>query len=238
MEEPRSSSAQWCPKQEALLRSWAEKSAGYRYLHNHARLMFKRQNDWLSYPSIVIASITGVGGFAVVSPTQSESTTSENRQKLVFVQYFFAFLNVLGGILTSVAKFNQSHELMSKHSHMCNAYSKFYRSIDMQLSLEDKYREPVLEYVQKMRTEFDRLLDEGPDIPRQSIVAFKENFPDKTTNIPDVCNGLSIMQYAAEEEFANRTVTQQFTRLFQHVRKKRSQDFLRRAASDDVTTTV
>ena len=200
--------------------------------------MFKRQNDWLSYPSIVIASITGVGGFAVVSPTQSESTTSENRQKLVFVQYFFAFLNVLGGILTSVAKFNQSHELMSKHSHMCNAYSKFYRSIDMQLSLEDKYREPVLEYVQKMRTEFDRLLDEGPDIPRQSIVAFKENFPDKTTNIPDVCNGLSIMQYAAEEEFANRTVTQQFTRLFQHVRKKRSQDFLRRAASEDVTTTV
>jgi hypothetical protein len=227
--------AQWCPKQEALLRSWAEKSAGYRYLHNHARLMFKRQNDWLSYPSIIIASITGVGGFATVAPTQSEATTSDNRMKLMYVQYFFAFLNVLGGVLTSIAKFNQSHELMSKHSHMCNAYSKFYRSIDMQLSLEDKYREPVLDYVQKMRTEFDRLLDDSPDIPRQSIVAFKEAFPDKKTNIPDVCNGLSIMQYAAEEEFVNKRVSNQITRLFRHVRNKKSQDFLRRAASEDTT---
>jgi len=227
--------AQWCPKQESLLQSWAEKSAGYRYLHNHARLMFKRQNDWLSYPSIIIASITGVGGFATVAPTQSENTTSDNRTKLMYVQYFFAFLNVLGGVLTSIAKFNQSHELMSKHSHMCNAYSKFYRSIDMQLSLEDKYREPVLDYVQKMRTEFDRLLDDSPDIPRQSIVAFKEAFPDKKTNIPDVCNGLSIMQYAAEEEFVNKKVSSQLTRLFKHVRNKRSHDFLRRAASEDTT---
>jgi hypothetical protein len=226
--------AKWCPKQEGLLRSWAEKSAGYRYLHNHARLMFKRQNDWLSYPSIIIASITGVGGFATVAPTQSEATTQDNRMKLMYVQYFFAFLNVLGGVLTSIAKFNQSHELMSKHSHMCNAYSKFYRSIDMQLSLEDKYREPVLDYVQKMRTEFDRLLDDSPDIPRQSIIAFKEAFPEKKTNIPDVCNGLSIMQYAAEEEFVNKRVANQFSRLFQHVRNKRSRDFLRRAASEEV----
>jgi hypothetical protein len=228
--------AQWCPKQEGLLRSWAEKSAGYRYLHNHARLMFKRQNDWLSYPSIIIASVTGVGGFATVAPTQSETTTQGNRTKLMYIQYFFAFLNVLGGVLTSIAKFNQSHELMSKHSHMCNAYSKFYRSIDMQLSLENRYREPVLDYVQKMRTEFDRLLDDSPDIPRQSIVAFREAFPEKKTNIPDVCNGLSIMQYAAEEEFVNKRVANQFSRLFNHVRNKRSHDLLRRAASEDVAT--
>lgn len=196
--------------------------------------MFKRQNDWLSYPSIIIASITGVGGFAMVSPSQSDTITSENRERIMYVQYFFAFLNVIGGILNSIAKFNQSYDLMSKHSHMCNAYSKFYRSIDMQLSLEDKYREPVISYVQKMRTEFDRLLDDSPDIPRQSIVAFKEAFPDKKTNIPDVCNGLSIMQYAAEEEFVNKTISHQLTNLFKTVRKRRSEDFLRRAASEDI----
>lgn len=229
------SSPQWCPKQESLLRSWAEKSAGYRYLHNHARLMFKRQNDWLSYPSIVIASITGVGGFAVVSPTQSTETTTENKRLLMYVQYFFAFLNVFGGILTSVSKFNQSHDLMSKHSQMCTAYSKFYRSIDMQLSLENRYREPVIEYVQKMRSEFDRLLDESPDIPRQSILAFKENFPEKTHNIPDVCNGLSIMQYAAEEDFSNSTVAKQITGLFKNIRRRRSDDLLRRAMSREET---
>ena len=40
----------WCPKQEQLLIRWAEKAAGYRWLHNHARMFYKKQNDWLSYP--------------------------------------------------------------------------------------------------------------------------------------------------------------------------------------------
>ena len=35
----------WCPKQESLLNSWAERAAGYRWLHNHARLHFKKQNE-------------------------------------------------------------------------------------------------------------------------------------------------------------------------------------------------
>jgi hypothetical protein len=50
-----------------------------------------------------------------------------------------------------------------------------------------------------------------------------------------VCNGLSIMQYAAEEEFVNKRVAAQFSRLFRHVRNKKSHDFLRRAASEDAT---
>ena len=40
----------WCEKQERLLIKWAEKAAGYRWLHNHARLYYKKQNDWLAYP--------------------------------------------------------------------------------------------------------------------------------------------------------------------------------------------
>jgi hypothetical protein len=94
----------WCDKQEKLLKSWAERAAGYRWLHNHARLHYKRQNDYLSYPSIVIASITGVGGFAVLNPSGSEDLEPSTRTKIMIVQYFFAFLNVIGGILTSIFK--------------------------------------------------------------------------------------------------------------------------------------
>ena len=64
----------WCDKQEKLLVKWAEKAAGYRWLHNHARLYYKKQNDRLSYPSIIIASLTGVGGFAVLNPNEFIAT--------------------------------------------------------------------------------------------------------------------------------------------------------------------
>jgi len=181
----------WCPKQEKLLIRWAEKAAGYRWLHNHARMFYKKQNDWLSYPCIIISSITGVGGFAVLSPND-QNMSSEQKQKIVIFQYFFAFMNVVAGILTSISKFNNSSRMMEAHSVMSVQYSKFYRNIDMELSLETKYREDVLEFVNKVRLEYDRLLDDAPDIPSHTIEAFNETFPDKE-NKPDVCNGLSII---------------------------------------------
>jgi len=182
------STAIWCEKQELLVRRWAERAAGYRWCHNHARLFFKRQNDWLSYPAIVISSITGVGGFAVLTPNQEDAPTPA----IIMVQYAFAFLNVLGGILTSVSKFSQAQKLCEHHSQMCVLYSKFYRSIDMELSLDRKDRVPVMEFVERCRAEYDRLLDEAPDIPSASIHAFNLEFPDKE-NKPDVCNGLSVI---------------------------------------------
>lgn len=182
----------WCEKQENLLIRWAEKAAGYRWLHNHARLYFKNQHDYLSYPSIIIASITGVGGFAVLNPSGNDNVSTDTKNKIIIIQYFFAFLNVLGGILTSISKFSQSATLAEAHSVMCIQYSKFYRNIDMELSLDVSHRENVLEFVQKARADYDRFLDEAPDIPANSIRAFLTQFPGKE-NKPDVCNGLSII---------------------------------------------
>lgn len=182
----------WCPKQEQLLIRWAEKAAGYRWLHNHARLHFKRANDWLSYPSIIISSITGVGGFAVLNPGGNDEKSTDTQMKIMFVQYAFAFLNVIGGILTSISKFSESSKLSELHSVMCVQYSKFYRNIDMELSLDPQHRQDVVEFVNTCRQEYDRLLDEAPDIPANSIIAFNVDFPNKE-NKPDVCNGLSIL---------------------------------------------
>ena len=181
----------WCPKQEKLLVGWAEKAAGYRWLHNYSRMFYKKQNDWLSYPCIIISSITGVGGFAVLSPNDQTMSDSK-KQQIIAVQYFFAFLNVLAGILTSVSKFNNSTKMMETHSAMCVQWSKFYRNIEMELSLETEHRGEVNEFVTKCRQEYDRLLDDSPDIPSNSIDAFNTTFPDKE-NKPDVCNGLNVI---------------------------------------------
>ena len=182
----------WCDKQEKLLIKWAEKAAGYRWLHNHARLSFKKTNDYLAYPSIIIASITGVGGFAVLNPSGNSDLSDENQTRIIIIQYFFAFLNVMGGILTSISKFSQSLSLSEGHSAMCIQWSKFYRNVDMELSLDVKHRADVVEFVMKCREDYDRLLDDSPDIPAETIQAFLKQFPDKE-NKPDVCNGLSIL---------------------------------------------
>lgn len=175
---------EWCEKQETLLMKWAERAAGYRWLHNHARLKLQRTADMLSYPTIVISSITGVGGFAVLSPGGTTNKT------LIFVQYIFAALNMVSGVLTSISKFSNTTKLAEEHSIMSVQYAKFYRSIDMELSLERKDRVPVLEFVNKARADYDKLLTDAPNIPSLSIKNYNETFPQEH-NRPDICNGLS-----------------------------------------------
>ena len=222
----------WCEKQEKLLKSWAERAAGYRWLHNHARLHFKKQNDYLSYPSIVIASITGVGGFAVLNPSGNDNLDPSTRTKIVAVQYAFAFLNVVGGILTSISKFSQSLSLSEAHSVMCVQYSKFYRNIDMELSLDPKDRTCVIDFVKKCREEYDRLLDDAPDIPAISIQAFNIEFPERV-NKPDVCNGLSIIvSDDTASELASRRIVTRWLGAFKTItRRSRDMDDLDRMES-------
>jgi hypothetical protein len=225
---------EWCEKQEKLLVKWAEKAAGYRWLHNHARLYYKKQNDWLAYPSIIIASITGVGGFAVLNPSGNDGVSNDTKTRIMIVQYFFAFLNVIAGILSSISKFSQSLPLSEAHSVMCVQWSKFYRSIDMELSLDIKHRSDVVEFIMKSREEYDKLLDDAPDIPSISIQAFMVQFPDKE-NKPDVCNGLSIVvsDDAASVTGSGRAVSR-WLGAFQNItsrRKSRDVDELERMSS-------
>ena len=182
----------WTEKNEKLLMKWAEKAAGYRWLHNMARIDFKKTHDYLSYPTIILSSITGVGGFAVLNPSGSENTSESSKQNILMIQYIFAFMNVIGGIITSISKFNNSLQLSEAHSSMCIQYSKFYRNIDMELSLEKANRVNAIKFVAKCRQEYDRLLSEAPDIPYNCILAFNRDFPDKEVK-PDVCNGLNFM---------------------------------------------
>ena len=220
MEEPQENCI-WCDKQEKLLVRWAEKAAGYRWLHNHSRLYYKRQNDWLAYPSIIIASITGVGGFAVLNPSGNDGVSSETKTRIMIIQYFFAFLNVMGGILSSISKFSQSLSLSEAHSGMCIQWSKFYRNIDMELSLDIKHRANVVEFVMKAREEYDRLLDEAPDIPAISIEAFQFQFPDRE-NKPDVCNGLSIVvNEETNSVIASKRAVTRWLNAFSNVKDRR-----------------
>ena len=99
--------------------------------------------------------------------------------------------------LDIIKKFNKKKivkglSLSEGHSAMCVQWSKFYRNIDMELSLDTKHRAGVVEFVMKCREDYDRLLDDSPDIPAETIQAFLKQFPDKE-NKPDVCNGLSVL---------------------------------------------
>ena len=104
----------------------------------------------------------------------------------------------------------------------------------MEMSLDIKHRGNVVDFIMKSREEYDKLLDDAPDIPAISIQAFLLQFPEKE-NKPDVCNGLSIVvsDDAASVSSSKRAVSR-WLRGFKGVttqRKSRDVDELERMES-------
>jgi len=102
----------------------------------------------------------------------------------------------------------------------------------MELSLDAVDRTCVVEFVKKCREEYDRLLDEAPDIPAISIQAFNIEFPERA-NKPDVCNGLSIIvSDDTHSEIGSRRAISRWLGAFKSVtRRSRDMDDLARMES-------
>jgi len=94
----------------------------------------------------------------------------------------------------------------------------------MELSLDPCRRVCVIEFVRKCREEYDRLLDDAPDIPSISIEAFNLEFPEKV-NKPDVCNGLSIIvSDETSSELASKRVVTRWLSAIAGIRRKSRDD--------------
>jgi hypothetical protein len=83
----------------------------------------------------------------------------------------------------------------------------------------------ALDFVNKQRQEYDRLLDEAPDIPHATIHEFNKAFPDKE-NKPDVCNGLNVIEESSDNG-SDTKVKNAITRWLKRAKRDKSFDLTR-----------
>jgi hypothetical protein len=175
-------SESWTDKQEELIHIWAIKSAGYRWLHMRAHEYYTWVNNIFSYPIIVLSSMVGVGGFAMISPEKP------TRFELT-LQYLFSICNMMIAILSSLHKFNRCSENSEQHHNSAIQYAKFYREIKMELTLEKKDRCNSIEFCKNIKEKYDALLSNSLEIPRHIITEFNIIFTN-VNHKPDVANGM------------------------------------------------
>lgn len=167
----------WSPSQEEILKTWAEKAAGYRWLHEHSARHYRSQNNKLVYSQIILSTLSGMGGFSM-------GTTGP------IVGYSIAFANVIVALLTSFQKFVMCAEKSENHSTIGKQFATFYRNITLELSLNPCDRTECVELCKQCRIEYDRLLTVAPQVPWKIIEDFKRTFPT-CKNKPDIANGLT-----------------------------------------------
>lgn len=183
----------WHPQQERILKTWGEASACYRYMNNHAYLMYKKMSMRFTIPVIVLSTVTGTANFA-------QSSFPENMRSSV--PAIIGFMNLVAGLIATIMQFLKVNELMEGHRVASLQYGKLSRTIRLELSLPVEERsQDGTTMIEACRAEYDRLIEQSPPIPYEIISAFESNFPDDSKFFkPEIMHIHPIQTFISEED--------------------------------------
>lgn len=173
----------WTPQIEKLLINWADTAACYKWLHERSYRKYRTINYFYSIPIIILSTLTGTVsvGMSGVVPAQYTNIS----------QIVVGFVSILTGIITTLQNFFRYAQTSESHYNSCIGWSRLQRNIVIELNLERKYRKKPGDFVKICRSEYDRLMEQSPLLPKDIIKKFKIKFghienliiPDTVDNI-------------------------------------------------------
>lgn len=155
----------WESHHDSIFIDWADKAACYKWLHNKSYLKYSSKRNMFTIPVIIMSTLTGTANFAM---------------ERVPVQYRDIFsisvgsVNILAGIITTIAQFLKLNELTESHRTASVAWDKFHRSIRIELIKAPDERPDVNYFMKTSRDEFDRLMETCPNIDRSIVDMFRK----------------------------------------------------------------
>lgn len=190
----------WHPQQEKLLKQWAEISTSFRWMHHQAHLRFARMHFWFTLPVIVMSSITGTMNFA-------QGTFPADYE--VYVPLFIGAINLIAGIITTVASYLRVSELSEGNRVASMMFGKLSRNIRVELLLPTSERTmDGCDFISMCRSELDRLTEQTPDIPVHIENRFLRKFQQllRTTDFypPEIADLHPVQIYHDVEEIKTR----------------------------------
>tara|TARA_B100000035_G_scaffold59426_1_gene47708 strand:- start:3 stop:863 length:861 start_codon:yes stop_codon:yes gene_type:complete len=188
----------WHPQQEKILKAWGEAAACYRYMHYQAYCSYKNLSMKFTIPLIIVSTVTGTANFA-------QETFPPSVQP--YVPSAIGGLNLITAIATTIMQFLKINELMEGHRVASVQYGKVSRTIRLELTLPLSERtQNGTNMIENMRTEYDRLIEQSPNVPKQTLEAFEREFPDDNAFFkPEIMHIQPINPFKAIEE--NKVIT-------------------------------
>lgn len=175
----QANAATWNNNMENLIKSWGEKAAGLRYMHQDSSGKWKKFSNNLALWSIAITTFTSAVSLAAASIADPESKNA--------VLYAVGGIGVISTGLQSIKKFYNAEEKAADHNTVARQFGTFYRYITLQLTLTPSDRLPSDQLSEYCLKEYERLQQEAPNIAGSSVKVFKENFKESNQAIPDIC---------------------------------------------------
>ena len=178
----------WEVHHETIFIDWADKASCYSWLHNKSYLKYHMKRNMFTIPVIIMSTLTGTANFALERiPVEYQDICS----------VAIGSVNILAGIITTVAQFLKLNELTESHRVASIAWDKFHRSIRLELIKAPEERADVTYFMKNARDEFDRLMETSPNIDKDILSVFKVELTkgkDKTENTRKLRNFNSLIK--------------------------------------------
>jgi hypothetical protein len=156
----------WTDQQEHILNVWADKAVTYRMLHIQACEYYRFINNLLTYPIILLSTVLGMGGFAII--TYKKPTHAE-----IIIAYIMAACNFIVALLSSIQKVMRCSENSEQHLLASVEYVKFNREIQMELVVDRGSRVYSIDFCRDIKHQYNKLTAISPPLPPHICKAFE-----------------------------------------------------------------
>jgi hypothetical protein len=173
----------WDESTEILLTEIADKALCYSWLYDKSYRSYKRSNQKLAIPVIVISTLIGAVTVSVSGYVPASY--------IAYTQAGIGGLSIFNGILGTLNTYFRYAELSESHLNASNGWAKLYRNISIELKLARSYRKDIDVFYRDCRRDYDRLMEMQLTIPKNIIDSFNAKFRKNHSLVkPEVCEGL------------------------------------------------
>jgi len=194
----------WGDHAEDMMKSWGEKAAGLRWMHQKQAGVWKAFADKLT--------LWGIGITTFVS---SASLITAGIEDAEYVMYGIGGVGMIASLIQAIKKFYNAEDKVAEHTAIAKRFGSFYRAMTLELGTSRADRRSsdiVFEWASK---EYDQLQKDAPSIGGDTIKAYKEIF-GRQKNLPDIAEDVFIIEVhdrpeTSEEHFFNSLKEQDLT---------------------------
>lgn len=133
----------WQDNHEHILREWKAKCFVNLWLHTTSSYYYAKIHDLLTYPIIILTSISSATLFTGI---QSDT-----------MKYVISIITILAGVLTVVTRQMRPGELYQEYSNIAKRYKSLIRMIDTCLDLPMELRIPADIFIERIKNEINTL---------------------------------------------------------------------------------
>jgi hypothetical protein len=182
------SDVHWKESLEILVKKEAERALALRWAHDEAQRWTASWNTILQISIFIISTFSGAGavGSETLLPFDGSAT-------------FVGVLSLIVSGLTTINNFLAFAKRSEAHRFASLSYGKLYQHLSLQLSLPRSERQEASKCVEMLASDLDKLSDVSPQLPKTIKELFHIKFPNITTAVPTILNGLECVEITPEQ---------------------------------------